>query len=191
MFTSLSHSLSHYSALSHQRPGSSKLIFTDVPSFELLNKFTLALNANGHLHYKVYVEKLMQVPYIQIVHTEWGDVVGGSTIKYRDADVAEIGYMLVDKEYRGQGIAEYMTHSRIEHARKAGIKILFAKIRGNNVNSISNLRKAGFQPAVNTFHQMHNGSPVSWYYLPLVSIPQDQCRKWLRKNIIGSVPVVN
>jgi len=175
----------------HKRPEHSGIIFTDTPSPDLLNKFTFALNANGHLRYHVNVEQLLSVSYIQIAYTPWGDFVGGSTIKCCDNTVAEMGYMLVAREYRRQGLAEGMTISRIRYARKTGIKILCAKVRKNNVNSIANLRKAGFQPVDEFLRQKYDLSAISWFYLPLQQLSYQECRNLLWEKLMSLTPVIN
>ena len=121
-------SVEYTDALSIRRPQLSSVIFTDTPSLILMKKFMFALNASGHLHYEVTIQQLKQVAYLQVASTYWGAFISGSTIKYRDGDVAEMGFMLVDKKYRRQGLAEHMTQSRINYAHHAGIKRLYAKV---------------------------------------------------------------
>jgi len=164
--------------------------FTNSPSPELLNRFVIALNENGHLPYIINHEQLCQMPYVQIAHTNDGKFISGSAIKQCDGKLAEIGFMLVDKKYRCLGLAEYMTKSRISYAQKLGVKMLYAKIRGKNINSMNNLRKAGFRSAGNFLDQKNSQSTITWFYLPLQSIIHYECCQLLRKKLLDLIPVI-
>jgi len=142
-------------------------VFTNEPSIELLNTFVEALNQNGHLPYKVSLKQLLDTSYLQVAHTPEGEFVGGCSIKLRDGEIAKMGLMLVDKKYRQFGIAEYMTQLRIGHAKRLGIKMLYAKVRGNNISSMNNLYKAGFQVMGNFLSEKYLYSTITWLYLPL------------------------
>jgi len=183
--------LSCNETLLHEKSAHSHIMFTDAPSPDLLNQFIFALNESGHLRDRVNIERLLNVSYIQIACTHWGDFIGGSTIKYCDDALAEMGYMFVTREYRRQGLAENMTISRIRYARKAGIKILCAKVKENNASSIANLRKAGFQSVGKFLNQKYDLSTTDWFYLPLQQLSYKECRELLRRKLADPVSAIN
>lgn len=163
---------------------------TENPSIGLLNKFVKALNENGHLPYTVCLEQVVCASYVQIMYNCEGDFVAGSTIKCCTGEIAEIGFMLVDKKFRQLGLAEQMTKYRISHARKLGLKMLYAKVRGKNIKSMNNLRKAGFQSSGEYLGQKDLYSTVSWFYLSLSLMSDYDCQQHLRKNWADLVPVM-
>lgn len=165
-------------------------VFTDEPSPKLLEKFAHALNRNGHLPYRINLEQLLQLTYVQIAHTHDGEFIAGCAIKHCDGELAEIGFMLVDKNYRRLGLAEYMTKTRINIAQKKGANILYTKVREDNVKSMNNLRKAGFQTAGSFFSQKDSFSPVTWLYLPLKPMSHQECSQRLKRKLINSVSFI-
>ncbi|MDT8426625.1 MAG: GNAT family N-acetyltransferase [Methyloprofundus sp.] len=179
------HTLPTYQGFNHLGAES-----TESPSTEQLNTFVQALNENGHLPYTVCLEQVRRAPYVQIIHDYQGNFIAGSTIKCCDGEVAEIGFMLVDKKYRQLGLAERMTKDRISYARKLGIKMLYAKVRGKNIKSMNNLRKAGFQSSGDYLSQKDLYSTVSWFYLSLGLMSDTDCQQRLRKNWANLVPVI-
>jgi len=166
------------------------LVFTDAPCSELLSQFANALNKNGHLPYTVKYEQLCNTPYVTLVHTDNHQLVAGGSIKHCDGILAEIGFMWVSKPYRRLGLAEYITQSRIAYAHKLGIKMLYAKIRGDNVKSMNNLYKAGFRSAGNFLSQKDAYSTITWLYLPLQALSYNQCCQLLQKKLVDLIPVI-
>lgn len=167
-----------------------QISFTHTPSEILLSQFVNALNQNQHLPYTVSYQQLLQLPYIQIAYTLRGGFVAGCSIKNCDGQLAEIGFMLVEKRYRGLGIAEYMTQCRINHAQQLGVQMLYAKIRGNNLKSINNLQKAGFKSAGRFLSQKDSYSSITWFYLPLQAMSKHKCYQRLRSKLTKLVPVI-
>lgn len=165
-------------------------VFTSEPSIELLNTFVEALNESGHLSYTVSLKQLLDAPYIHIAHTPEGEFVGGCSIKRRDGEIAEIGLMLVDKKYRQLGIAEYMTQLRTSYAQQQGIKMLYAKVRGNNISSMNNLYKAGFQVVGNFLSRKDLYSTITWFYLPLKPMTNHACRRLLQNKLVNLTSVI-
>jgi len=176
--------------LAYQQFRNFQLVFTRSPSPQLITSFMNALNDNGHLPYSVSDENLLQAPYIQIAHTAEGEFVAGCTIKHYDGQLAEIGFMLVEKKYRQLGLGEYMTRLRINVARQLGIEMLYAKVRGKNISSMNNLSKAGFQSAGNFLSQKDLYSTITWMYLPLQRMSRHECHQRLLRKLDGLIPVI-
>ncbi len=164
--------------------------FSAQPSAQQLRNFAEALNDNGHLSYTVNVEELQAAPYVLVATAENGEFVCGCTIKSSDGELAEIGFMLVRKACRRQGLAEYMTALRIAHAWKHGICLLYAKVRDHNTGSMRNLSKAGFQSAGDFLCQQEHRSTISWFYLALRPMSASICRRLLASRITELVPVI-
>jgi len=167
-----------------------QLVFTCSPSPQLINSFVNALNENGHLPYSISYEQLLEAPYIQVVHTAEGNFVAGCTIKHYDGELAEIGFMLVDKKYRQLGLGEYMTRLRINYAQQLGAKLLYAKVRGKNISSMNNLTKAGFQSAGDFLSKKDLYSTITWMYLPLQHMTRYDCSQHLQRKLANLVPVI-
>jgi len=98
--------------------------------------------------------------------------------------------MLVDKKYRQLGFAERMIKDRIRYARKLGVKMLYAKVRGKNIKSMNNLRKAGFQCSGDYLSQKDLYSTVSWFYLSLGLMSDAGWQQRLGKHWADLVPVI-
>ena len=96
-----------------------------------------------------------------------GEIVGCAAIKAGKGTVGELGYLVVSPYYRRQGIAQGLTHKRIEVAKALGMSILYATIRAENTSSQANLLKAGFQFWRNYLSIRGTGNTVGWYYLAL------------------------
>lgn len=101
-----------------------------------------------------------------------GEIVGCAAIKagkgtVDKGTVGELGYLVVSPYYRRQGIAQGLTHKRIEVAKALGMSILYATIRAENTSSQANLLKAGFQFWRNYLSIRGTGNTVGWYYLAL------------------------
>ncbi|MGI2164458.1 GNAT family N-acetyltransferase [Shewanella oncorhynchi] len=101
-----------------------------------------------------------------------GEIVGCAAIKagkgtVGKVTVGELGYLVVSPHYRRQGIAQGLTHKRIEVAKALGMSILYATIRAENTSSQANLLKAGFQFWRNYLSIRGTGNTVGWYYLAL------------------------
>lgn len=96
-----------------------------------------------------------------------GEIVGCAAIKAGKGTVGELGYLVVSPHYRRQGIAQGLTHKRIEVAKALGMSILYATIRAENTSSQANLLKAGFQFWRNYLSIRGTGNTVGWYYLAL------------------------
>lgn len=101
-----------------------------------------------------------------------GEIVGCAAIKagkgtVDKGTVGELGYLVVSPHYRRQGIAQGLTHKRIEVAKALGMSILYATIRAENTSSQANLLKAGFQFWRNYLSIRGTGNTVGWYYLAL------------------------
>ena len=96
-----------------------------------------------------------------------GEIVGCAAIKAGKGTVGELGYLVVSPYYRRQGIAQGLTHKRIEVAKALGMSILYATIRAENTSSQANLLKAGLQFWRNYLSIRGTGNTVGWYYLAL------------------------
>ncbi len=164
--------------------------FSSSPSMVYLQAFAEALNENAHLPYKVSHRQIAAAPYCLVATTSAGEFVGACTIRQRHGVMAEIGFMLVKKEYRRQGLAQHMTRLRIAQAQQLGIKLLYARVRGNNIGSIENLRKAGFQSAGEFLSQKDRHSTISWFYLALQPMSEQACRRLLALRVARLIPVI-
>ena len=164
--------------------------FPTSPSSGLLQGFADALDENGHLPDRVNRAQLAMAPYILAASTTEGECVGGCTIKQRDGNMAEIGFMLVKEKYRRLGLAQYMTRLRIDHARQQGLRLLYARVRGNNIRSMNNLRKAGFQSGGDFLGEKDHASTITWLYLALQPLSEQTCRQLLAAKLAGLVPVI-
>ena len=100
-------------------------------------------------------------------------------VKERQGRIAEVGYLIVHTDHRRKGIAQELTRRRIEAARAQGLELLFTNVRRNNVESVGNLRKAGFRFWGDFFSAYNTGRVISWYYYPL----QDEGN--FRANLVG------
>lgn len=164
--------------------------FTDRPSQGLIDNFVKTLNANGHLPYRVDRSQLNDVELLLIAYLEDGQIVAGCSIKNIQNGLAEIGYMLVHEHFRQLGIAAYMTRLRIEYAQRQGVKMLYAKVRGSNSNSMNNLLRAGFKFAGNYFSLNDDNSTYSWFCLPLQRMSPKGSIASLNNNLIHLIPVI-
>ena len=76
---------------------------------------------------------------MKIAYTPEGDFIAGCTIKHCDTELAKVGFMLVDRKYRQMGLGEHLTKLRINYAQQLGIKMLYAKVRGQNIAIVSQI----------------------------------------------------
>ncbi|MBT1444708.1 GNAT family N-acetyltransferase [Shewanella sp. JM162201] len=83
------------------------------------------------------------------------------------SDVAELGYLVVDKAFRRRGIGAALTAARIDWARAQGIRLLWATVRDENHASRDNLVKAGWQFFGNYLSIRGTGNTIGWYVLAL------------------------
>lgn len=102
-----------------------------------------------------------------LAKTAEGKIVGCAAIKAGEGAVGELGYLVVSRHHRRQGIAQGLTQKRIDVAKALGITLLFATIRAENTASKANLLKAGFHFWRNYFSVRGTGNTVGWYYLAL------------------------
>ncbi|WP_372872477.1 GNAT family N-acetyltransferase [Shewanella sp.] len=97
-----------------------------------------------------------------------GDVLAGcGAVKAGVGEVAELGYLVVAKAYRRRGIAALLTQARIQWARQAGIKLLWATVRAENSASRDNLLKAGWQFFGDYLSIRGTGNTIGWYVMLL------------------------
>ncbi|WP_338592344.1 GNAT family N-acetyltransferase [Shewanella khirikhana] len=117
-------------------------------------------------HHPLDHEALRQARLLMLA---WdGDVLAGcGAIKAGSGEVAELGYLVVSKAYRRQGIAARLTEARIAWARQAGIKLLWATVRAENSASRDNLLKAGWQFFGDYLSIRGTGNTIGWYVMPL------------------------
>lgn len=98
-------------------------------------------------------------------------LVGTAAIKAdghdESSDVAELGYLVVDKAFRRRGIGAALTAARIDWARAQGIRLLWATVRDENHASRDNLVKAGWQFFGNFLSIRGTGNTIGWYVLAL------------------------
>ena len=123
-----------------------------------------------------------------LAKTVAGDIIGCAAIKAGEGIVGELGYLVVSRHYRRQGIAQQLTQKRIEVAQTLGISILYATIRDENVASKANLLKVGFQFWRDYLSIRGTGNTVGWYFLALTD---DIDASKVMQSLVGDrIPVV-
>ncbi len=127
------------------------------------------IDAGGQLAEKLDRAKLARACVIVIALDAAGRVIGVGAVKERRGSIAEVGYLMVDPEFRRRGIAQELTQRRIAAARDAGLELLFTNVRRDNVESRGNLHKAGFVLWGDFMSAYHTQRVISWFYYPLTA----------------------
>lgn len=125
------------------------------------------IDSGGQLAEKLDRTKFARSCVVVVALEKIGRVVGVGAVKKRRGNIAEVGYLIVDPNFRRRHIAQELTRRRIEAAREAGLELLFTNIRSDNIESLGNLRKAGFIFWGDFMSAYHTGRVISWYYFPL------------------------
>lgn len=127
------------------------------------------IDSGGQLADKLDRKKFGRAFVVVVALDETERVVGVAAVKERQRDVAEVGYLIVHPDFRRQGVAQELTRLRIETAKGKGLQLLFTNVRRDNVESIGNMRKAGFQFWGDFVSAYNTGRVISWFYYPLNS----------------------
>ncbi len=95
-------------------------------------------------------------------------VIGVATIKSSGSSAKELGFLMVDPQFRRRGIAEKLTMHRIDYARQQRVSLLYSVIKESNFASINNMKKQAFHFFGRYQSALGSGLWFDWYYLPLI-----------------------
>jgi RimJ/RimL family protein N-acetyltransferase len=139
------------------------------PNTAELNKAADLIDSGGQLAEKLDREKFKRSGAIVVAFNQENAVVGVAAIKEPQGDVAEIGYLIVDLDFRRRGIAQELTKRRIDAAKEKGLRLLFTNVRRNNTESIGNLKKADFRHWGDFMSAYQTNRVISWFFYPLAT----------------------
>ena len=98
-----------------------------------------------------------------LVAEKEGKIKGCAAIEVADWNKsAEIERVVVDNEYRGNGVGSEICKSLVECAEKVGVEYLFAHCRGPEFGMQRALEKQGFRVSgiMPVFHVVHDGRKI-------------------------------
>jgi predicted GNAT family acetyltransferase len=116
----------------------------DSPSVDQLDCAVALVNEGGKLKFPLNRAKLVQCTGVIVAVDENATVVGVAAIKKAEDNVAEIGYLVVQKELRGKGIGKGLTAARVALAKRKGLSLIYSNIRQDNIESNGDAKKAGY-----------------------------------------------
>lgn len=154
------------------------------------DKLADAIDANGHIPYKINRFELHNSPYLIILTEPDGKIIAGCSIKYWCTEIAEIGYMLVANPYRRLGIGQALVQKRISIARESGIRILYGMVREPNRKSRLNLEKAGFRPEGRIVCRVDSTARIVCYAKTLRPISEQRRQSLLREAMRDRVEAI-
>lgn len=160
------------------------------PGFQRKEKLADLLDANGHIPQPVDRQLLHQAPYVLVILNQYGELIGGSSIKSLDDGVAEFGFTIVAEPYRRMGLGNHITRRRLNQAIRLGARLICSMVRYNNVRSRNNLKKTGFRFAGRYLHRFDGKTRLDWYVKWLVPMSRHQRNHIMRKVIADRVAVI-
>lgn len=98
------------------------------------------ISLEAHRHW--YREALSGARTLQIAERD-AQPIGLARLDPVDAGTAEVG-LLLDAQYRGQGLAIGLLRALLDFAARSGLRLLIARIRADNNRSRRVFERAGF-----------------------------------------------
>lgn len=138
------------------------------------------VNQGGQLSIVLTHSRLNETAF-QVIALSENNVVGISCIK-KYAQVAEIGYTAVEKDYRRQKISTRMTEILIDHAIKEKISILCGMVYASNQGNREKLEKLGFFE-YSQYTSEISGKDLCWYCHPLLTT-QSEAKHQMKKFLV-------
>lgn len=90
-------------------------------------------------------EKLKDKKDVFVLAAAGGRIVGVSRASYEDADLAEIRWLAVEKEYRNNGIGTRLVEKMLGNLKEKGKRKVTARVRADSAIPISIFSKLGFE----------------------------------------------
>lgn len=152
------------------------ITYTTSPNHQQLSGAASLINAGGQLVISLNAASLENNTILVVVAVDGERVIGTASIKTGN----EMGYLMVDPEYRRYGVARKLTEIRIEYARTHNLPLLYSSARKDNIASINNLR------GMNFIHAGSKKSPyseniLSYFYLP-ITMSIDDATDYIRNK---------
>jgi L-amino acid N-acyltransferase YncA len=146
--------------------------FSDIhyvvkPNKDLLNQAMNLLDSRVNVAHLLDRDAFSRAFFIVVAVLD-GVVIGVATIKSSTTSAKELGFLMVDPNFRRMGIAEKLTLHRILYVRDQGVSLLYSVIKESNLASINNMKKQNFYFLGCYQSAMGSGLWFDWYYLPLI-----------------------